>query len=65
MKILLIGATGQIGYALATLLASSPHSLTVLVRDQAKLNFAPNISLIKAPVFNEKGFEQALLCPRQ
>jgi nucleoside-diphosphate-sugar epimerase len=60
MKILLIGATGQIGYALATLLASSSHSLTVLVRDKAKLNFAPNISLIKAPVFNEKVFEQAL-----
>jgi dihydroflavonol-4-reductase len=60
MKILLIGATGQIGYALATFLASTSHSLTVLVRDQAKLGFAPNVEVITARAFDAAVFERAL-----
>ncbi len=60
MKILLIGATGQIGFALATRLASTAHSLTVLVRAHAKLGFAPNVSVIKADALDEAEFKRAL-----
>ncbi len=60
MKILLIGATGQIGFALTSRLANSAHSLTILVRAKAKLGFADNVSVIKADTFDEAVFARAL-----
>jgi uncharacterized protein YbjT (DUF2867 family) len=39
MKVLLIGATGQIGYALTTALSQTSHQTAVLVRNKRKLAF--------------------------
>jgi nucleoside-diphosphate-sugar epimerase len=61
MNILLIGATGQIGYALARKLAATPHKLTVLVRVGARQGFAPGVRVIQAPVFDADVFAQALV----
>jgi dihydroflavonol-4-reductase len=61
MKILLIGATGQVGFAVATALAGSSHSLTVLVRKTAKLGFAANVSVIQVDALDASAFDQALL----
>jgi nucleoside-diphosphate-sugar epimerase len=61
MNILLIGATGQIGFALARkLAASSGHKLTVLVRDGARLGFAPGVRVLQAPAFEGEVFARAL-----
>lgn len=60
MNILLIGATGQVGFALAQKLATTPHTLTVLVRSGARLGFAPNVRVIEAPAFDGAVFSQAL-----
>jgi uncharacterized protein YbjT (DUF2867 family) len=61
MNTLLIGATGQIGYALAQNLSSSTKKLTVLVREKAKLGFASAVTLRSAAQFDEHVFEQALV----
>jgi nucleoside-diphosphate-sugar epimerase len=61
MNTLLIGATGQIGYALAQHLSSSTQKLTVLVRDKAKRGFASAITVRSAAQFDEQVFEQALV----
>jgi dihydroflavonol-4-reductase len=50
MNILLIGATGQIGYALSQALVDHGHRLTVLVRNDA-LSFAPGTRVVRAPEF--------------
>ena len=60
MNILLIGATGQIGFALAFRLAATSHSLTVLVRESARLGFAAAVRVIHAPAFDVGAFAQAL-----
>lgn len=60
MNILLIGATGQIGFALARKLATTSHVLTVLVRDGAQLGFAPTVRVIQAPAFDAAVFTRAL-----
>ena len=61
MNILLVGATGQIGYALARKLAATTHTLTVLVRNDARLGFAAGVRVIQAPVFDGKVFAHALV----
>ncbi|MFO1220693.1 MAG: NAD-dependent epimerase/dehydratase family protein [Burkholderiaceae bacterium] len=60
MNILIIGATGQIGYALARRLATTSHTVTVLVRDGARLGFAAGVRVIRAPAFDADVFAQAL-----
>ncbi len=59
MKWLLVGATGQIGYALAHEMAKSGHDLSVLMRDR-KLSFPDSVQVLKAPVFDATAFRQAL-----
>jgi nucleoside-diphosphate-sugar epimerase len=60
MHILLIGATGQIGYALAQALSASDHQLTVMVRRMPQPTFAPNVRLVQVPEFTHAAFSQAL-----
>ena len=59
MNILLIGATGQIGYALAHALAKTDNQTTVLVRSR-KLTFPDNVRVIEAGVFSAEIFQSAL-----
>ena len=60
MKILLVGATGQIGHALAQALSASEHELTVLVRDRQRAELPANVRVLEAPVFDAKAFGEAL-----
>jgi dihydroflavonol-4-reductase len=60
MKILLVGATGQIGYALARTLAAEGRELTVLVRDRDKLPFPAGVRVLDAPAFTAMAFRRAL-----
>jgi nucleoside-diphosphate-sugar epimerase len=60
MNILLIGATGQIGHALARRLATTNHTLTVLVRDGARLGFAAGVRVLQASAFDGEVFARAL-----
>lgn len=59
MKWLLVGATGQIGYALAHAMAREGHELTVLVRD-GRLSFPEAVRVVMAPTFTPEAFRQAL-----
>jgi dihydroflavonol-4-reductase len=59
MNILLIGATGQVGYALSQALVDAGHHLTVLVRRSA-LQFAPGVRVVSAPVFTPDTFAPLL-----
>lgn len=60
MRILLIGATGQIGYALTHALARSGHAVTILVRDTHGLPFPAGVRIHTAPVFTAEAFRRAL-----
>jgi nucleoside-diphosphate-sugar epimerase len=60
MRILLIGATGQIGHSLTTRLAASPHQTSVLVRDRSRCRFPGNIRVMEAGKFNSQSFRTAL-----
>ncbi|MFC1976154.1 NAD-dependent epimerase/dehydratase family protein [Chloroflexota bacterium] len=60
MKILLIGATGQIGFALTQALAKTEHHLSILVRNKRKLPFPDNINIIETADFNAHAFKTAL-----
>jgi nucleoside-diphosphate-sugar epimerase len=60
MKILLIGATGQIGYALTQALAASGHQLTVMVRRLPLPTFAANVQVHQEAEFTHAAFCQAL-----
>jgi dihydroflavonol-4-reductase len=60
MKILLLGATGQIGYALAMALARTEHQLSVVVRDASGLHFPDAVTLIEQPEFTLDVFRAAL-----
>lgn len=59
MKWLLIGATGQIGYALTLAMARAGYDLTVLVRDQ-RLAFPDTVKALQEPAFDGPAFRQAL-----
>jgi dihydroflavonol-4-reductase len=59
MKILLVGATGQIGHALAKKLVAAGHETTLLVRDAAKAG-VPGARVIEARSFDAAGFTNAL-----
>ena len=60
MNILLIGATGQIGYALALILAKNDHHLRVLVRDKKKLPFPSNVDVLASQQFTVEAYKRAL-----
>ncbi len=60
MRLLVTGATGQIGYALVHALARTEHAVTVLVRDARKLPFPDNVRVIEHPQFTAEGFAAAL-----
>ena len=60
MKILLIGATGQVGYALAHALANAGHETTVLVRDAGRLAFPAGVRVVAEPEFTEATFARLL-----
>ena len=60
MKILLIGATGQVGYALTHALIAAGHDTTVLVRKVGKLTFPKNVRVVLEPEFNEATFAALL-----
>lgn len=56
MKIVVIGATGQVGYALARALLEAGHEVSVLVRDRSLLPFPKSIGVIAEPEFNAQVF---------
>ena len=60
MHILLLGATGQIGYSLARALAQTTHHLTVLVRDRNKHPFPQTVRVLESRSLNPQAFRQAL-----
>ena len=59
-NILIIGATGQIGYTLTTALAKTEHQLSVLVRDGSRLTFPERVNVIESAVFDTAAFHRAL-----
>ena len=60
MRILLIGATGQIGYSLTKALAQTTHHITVLVRDRTKRPFPETVRVFESRSLNPQAFRQAL-----
>jgi dihydroflavonol-4-reductase len=60
MKILLIGATAQIGYSLVPALTAAGHALTVLTRTHSRLAFAAPVRQLRESEFTPAVFEQAL-----
>ena len=60
MHILLLGATGQIGYSLARALAQTTHPLTVLVRDRTKHPFPQTVRVLESRSLDAQAFRQAL-----
>jgi len=60
MKILLIGATGQIGYALTQALSQTAHQVSILVRDKHKLAFPENVRTIESQEFSPDAFSTTL-----
>ena len=60
MNILLIGATGQIGYTLTLALSSTDHQISILVRDRHKLPFPSSVKVIEQREFNRTAFLDAL-----
>jgi dihydroflavonol-4-reductase len=60
MKILLIGATGQVGFALTHALAAAGHDVTVLVRKAGDLTFSKNVRVVTASEFKEATFAALL-----
>jgi nucleoside-diphosphate-sugar epimerase len=59
MRILLLGATGQIGCALADRLSRTEHALTVMVRN-AKTAFPANVRVIEQREFSASAIGAAL-----
>jgi nucleoside-diphosphate-sugar epimerase len=60
MRILVIGATGQIGYSLVQALAKTSHSVTVLVRSRARRTFPENVSVLESPAFDAQAYRGAI-----
>lgn len=61
MKILIIGATGQIGYALAQTLLDAGHEIRVMVRSSSQVRFSERVQMQRADVFTQTEFAQALV----
>jgi dihydroflavonol-4-reductase len=60
MNILLVGATGQIGWALTHALHQAGHALTVLVRRAGALPMPGGTRVLEAAVFDDAAFAKAL-----
>ena len=60
VRVLLIGATGQIGYALARNLAQTEHQVKVLVRSTRGLTLPGSIEILQEPEFTPEAFRYAL-----
>ncbi len=60
MRILLIGATGQIGYALTHALSQTNHQVSVLVRDKRTLAFPETVRVLEAQEFTVDAFITSL-----
>jgi len=60
MRILLIGATGQIGYSLVKALAQTSDQITVLVRDRTRRSFPETVRVLESCSFNPQAFSSAL-----
>ena len=60
MKILVLGATGQIGFALTSALARTDHDVSVLVRRVSGQPFPDSVSVIEQPAFSAAVFSSAL-----
>jgi len=60
MKILLLGATGQIGHALLQVLARSEHQVSVMTRRHSGERFPSNVSVRVEPNFTVQAFRTAL-----
>lgn len=61
MKILLVGATGQVGYALAHALTAAGHETTVLVRDASRRRrFPESLRVVAESNFTEALFARLL-----
>jgi nucleoside-diphosphate-sugar epimerase len=60
MKILLLGATGQVGHALAAALSKAEHQVTALVRSAAAQKFPATVTVIEQSDFTLEGFKSAL-----
>jgi dihydroflavonol-4-reductase len=60
MRILLLGATGQIGYALTRALEQTEHQIGVLVRKASGLHFPATVTVIEQREFTREVFEAAM-----
>lgn len=60
MRILLIGATGQIGSALLRVLAGTPHDVRALVRDESRVGPSQGVEILARRPFTQVVFERAL-----
>ncbi len=60
MKILLLGATGQVGHALAWALSRAGHELTILVRKAAGQHLPEAATILEREEFNAEVFGSAL-----
>jgi nucleoside-diphosphate-sugar epimerase len=60
MRILVIGATGQIGYSLVQALTKTPHKITVLVRNRARRAFPVSVRILESPDFDAQAFHSAM-----
>jgi nucleoside-diphosphate-sugar epimerase len=60
MKILLLGATGQIGHALMEALSKTEHQVSALVRSAAGQQFPQEVTIIEHGEFTPDAFRAAL-----
>jgi dihydroflavonol-4-reductase len=60
MKILILGATGQVGQALTKGLSQTAHQVCVLVRDASGLQFPENVTVLERGDFTPDVFKAAL-----
>jgi nucleoside-diphosphate-sugar epimerase len=60
MKILVLGATGQVGHALAEALSRTEHDVSVMVRNARDLPFPDNVRVIQYPEFSADAFRAAM-----
>jgi nucleoside-diphosphate-sugar epimerase len=60
MKILLLGATGQVGHALAWALSRAGHQLTILVRKAAGQQLPEAATILERAEFDAQAFASAL-----
>ena len=60
MKILLLGATGQIGHALTRALPQTEHQVSMLVRNASGQQFPETVTVIERSEFTPEVFAAAL-----